>query len=218
MALDWSRVFRFVMINKQPILQPLMVSLAVIVQEGGVMFGRIMEQYEVVHVVEEHVGQHSSFEMSPQTLDEIQVRTVGRQPKDLDQIGIGFEPGMDGLGVMKAAIVADEPDLSPGVGGCQRNEKGQKIHAAFGSCNRKCDLARHIVHAAIDDLLLVLSWSWHAWLCSNWAPHPRQCWMAMNLHFVLKYQRFRRVLLYGFFLDAPAASWQRRVRLRCASL
>ncbi len=57
--------------------------------------------HEVVHFVEQDVGQDGSFEMPPQSLD---------------QIGMSFEPSVDGLGVMKTAIVADQPDLAACVG------------------------------------------------------------------------------------------------------
>ena len=50
---------------------------------------------QVVEGFEQDVGQDCSFQMAPQSLDQIQAGAVGWQPVDCDQIGIGLEPLLD---------------------------------------------------------------------------------------------------------------------------
>jgi hypothetical protein len=47
---------------------------------------------ELVKSFEQDISEDSSFQMAPQSLDQIKTRAVRRQPVDRDAIGIGLEP------------------------------------------------------------------------------------------------------------------------------
>src|ERR1700756_3772333 len=70
---------------------------------------------QVVNVFEQDVCQDSSFEMAPQSLDQVQTRTVRRQPVDRNPIGIGLEPLLDCTCVVKPAVVAHQANLATSI-------------------------------------------------------------------------------------------------------
>src|ERR1700722_7485054 len=70
---------------------------------------------EIFQTVEEHIGNHGAFQMSPEPLDQIQAWRIRRQPEDLDAVAMFRQPTPDSLGVVEAAVVADQADLAAGV-------------------------------------------------------------------------------------------------------
>ena len=72
---------------------------------------------QVVHRLEQHVGDDGAFQVAPQPLDQVQAWTVRRQPIDLDLVFVCDQPLLDGLGAVKAAVVADQTHFAAGVGG-----------------------------------------------------------------------------------------------------
>ena len=126
---------------------------------------------QFIQVREQDVGEHGSFQMSPQPFDQIQARAVRRQPVDFDSIGIGCEPLLNRLRVMESAVIAHEADLAAGVSLDQCDQEKQEVHATLAIGDRVRDLARRIVDSTVDYLFLVLTGRWDLWLCSHRRPH-----------------------------------------------
>ena len=59
---------------------------------------------QIVHRLKQYVGQHGSFQVSPQPLDQVQTRTVRRQPVDFDLIAVLGEPQPNSLGAMAESV------------------------------------------------------------------------------------------------------------------
>jgi hypothetical protein len=85
---------------------------------------------EIVQTMEEHVGKYRAFQMPPEPLEQIQVRRVRGQPEDLDAVALLRQPLPDGLGVVEAAVVADQTDLASGVSREQCHQEGEEVDAA----------------------------------------------------------------------------------------
>ena len=154
---------------------------------------------QVVKGFEQDVSQDSSFQMAPQSLDQIQARGLRRQPVDRDPIGIGLEPLLDHACVVEPPVVAHQANLATGVRLDQGDKEDEEIHStlAVGECVG--DLARRVIHAAVDDLLLVLAWCWDLRLFADRRPHPRERGMPVNLDFVLEDKSVWGILLQRFF-------------------
>ena len=87
---------------------------------------------EIVHRGKQDIGQHGAFEMSPETFDQVQARTIRRQPEDFDAVPVHFEPAPYRLGLMEPGIVADQTHLPSGIGRDQDAQEQQKVLSAFG--------------------------------------------------------------------------------------
>ena len=125
-----------------------------------------------------------------------------------------FEETADRAGVMKAGVVADQPDLPAGVGSQEQDQEGDEVPAALGVGDHRGDLARSVVHGAVHDLLLIFPRRGHARLVADLRPHPRQERMFMDFGFVLEEEDFGRVLAERFFSRFSAVPGPRRGRAR----
>jgi len=155
--------------------------------------------HEVVHRLEEDVGQDRPFEMSPQPFNQVQARAVRRQPVDFEAIPMGFQPRVNRLCVMEPAVVADQTDLASVIGGDQGGQEGDKLRTAFLVRHRVGDPPGGEVDAAVDDLLFVLARGGNFRLDADRRPQARERRMTMNLDFILEDQGFRRVVFQRFF-------------------
>ena len=82
-------------------------------------------RHEVVVRSVQDIGQDGSFQVSSQAFDQVQARTVRRQPVDTDLMTMLVEKLFNRFGVMKPAAVANHPNPLPGVG---RQQCRQKVH------------------------------------------------------------------------------------------
>src|SRR5436190_19696702 len=143
---------------------------------------------EVVQAVVQDVGEHGAFEVSPQPLNQVQAGAVGRQPVDGDLLAMLLQPGLNRFRGVEAAVVADQDDLLSHVLLDQGHQENQELGPALGRRQSVGQLACFVVHATIDNLLLILSGSRNFGLLADRSPHSRQRRMAVDLHFVLKDQ------------------------------
>ena len=60
--------------------------------------------FQILYAGKQQVGQHRAFRMVPQPFNQVQARTIWRQPEDFDLIPMRSEPLPDGLGLMKPPI------------------------------------------------------------------------------------------------------------------
>ncbi len=165
---------------------------------------------QIPQVLEQDVRQDCPLEMAPQPFDEVQARTVRRQPVDRDPVGVGLQPLLDCPRVMEPAIVAYQADLATGVCLDEGNQEDQEVHPALAVGDGVRDLGRRVIDATIDNLLLVLAGCRDLRLGAHRRPHPRQRRMPMDLHLVLENQSLRSVLLQRFFLADAVGSWPSR--------
>jgi hypothetical protein len=156
---------------------------------------------QVVKGFEQDVRQDRSFQMAPQSLDQIEARAVWRQPVDCDPIGIGLEPLLDRACVVESPVVAHQANFATGVRLDQGDKEDQEVRSTLAVGDCVSDLARRVIHAAVYDLLLVLTRCWDLRLFPDRPPHPRQRRMPVNLDFVLEDKSLRGIFLQGFFFN-----------------
>ena len=140
---------------------------------------------QVVEGLIQDVGQDRPLEMAPQAFDQIEARTVRRQPVDFDLVAMDGQPGEYRLGRVKASVVAHEDDLSTCVCFHQRHQEHEERGPALGRRERIGQLARLVVHAAVHDLLLVLAWGGNCRLPAHPRPHLGERRMEVDFHLVL---------------------------------
>jgi len=150
---------------------------------------------QIVQRSEQHVGQDRSFQVTPQSLDQIQARTIRRQPENRDLIAVRPQPFLDGLCVMEPTVVTDHTDLAASVDRDQYYQKRQEVRAALAGSDGVGDPAGRVVYASVDDLLLVFPGSGNLGLGADQSPHPGQGRMPMDLHLILEDQDLGRVRL-----------------------
>jgi len=154
---------------------------------------------QISHRREQHIGQHRAFEVTPETFNQVQTRTIRRQPEHGDLIPMCSEPLTDGFGMVKSPIVTNKANLSPSISGHQSHQKEKKIMAALGLGYGINDLAGLVINSAIDDPLFILARRRNLGLLADRAPHLRQGRMPMNLHLILKNQSFLGIIFHCFF-------------------
>ena len=169
---------------------------------------------QVAKGFKQDVGQDSAFQVAPQPLDQVQTWAVRRQPVDRDPVGIGLEPLLDCACAVEPSVVAHQANLATGVRLDQGDEEDQEIHSTLAVGNCVGDLARRVIHAAVDNLFLVLTRCWNLRLFPDRRPHARQRRMPVNLDFVLEDKGLGGVLFQGFFLTGAIASLRLRKQLR----
>ncbi len=155
--------------------------------------------HQVVECVVEHVRQDGAFEMSPQSLDQIETRTVWRQPIDSDLPAVLMQPLTYSLSVMKPAVVANQSDLATRISSQQCDQEYDEVGSRLRWGDRVGDPTGGVIDATIDHSLLVLSRCRNLRLRSDRCPDPTKGWMPMNFHFVLIDQDFRSVGTGRFF-------------------
>ena len=155
--------------------------------------------HEIVHRLEEDVGQDRPFEMSPQPFNQVQARAVGRQPEDFEAISMGSQPRVNRLRVMEPAVVADQTDFASAIGGDQSDQEDEELRSTLLVRHGIGDPPAGEVHAAIDDLLFVLARGGNFRLDADRRPQARERGVTMNLDFILEDQRFGRVVFQRFF-------------------
>jgi hypothetical protein len=156
---------------------------------------------QVVNSFEQDVGQDGPLQMAPQSLDQVQTRAVRRQPVDRDPIRVCREPLPDTASVVKPSVIADQANLATGVRLDQGDKEDEEIRATFAVGDCVGDFARRVIHAAVHDLLLVLTRCWDLRLFSDRRPHPRQRRMPVKLNLVLEDKGLRGVLPQSFFFN-----------------
>jgi hypothetical protein len=147
---------------------------------------------QVVKGFAQDVGQDSPFQMAPKSLDQVQTCAVRRQPVDCDPIRMRLEPFLNPTCVLESSVIAYQASFATGV----RLDQGDKeVHSTLPV--RNC--VRRVVHAAIDDLLLVLTRCRNRWLFLDRRPYSQQRQMPMDFDFVFEHESFRGILLQGIF-------------------
>src|ERR1700679_2658521 len=136
----------------------------------------------------EHVGQYGAFDMPPQAFDQIQARTVWRQPKDSKLLAMQIKKFKDGFRLMEAAVVADEHNGATGIAFQQGDQEQQELRPALVIRNRVGEFAAPIVHAPIHDTFLVLPGGGNFRLLAHRCPAACQSGVAVDFHLVLKNQ------------------------------
>jgi len=115
--------------------------------------------------------------MTPQPFDHAQVRTVQRQPKDLDLIPVRLEPLQHSFGLMKRPVIADQTNLSASISGYQRYQKCKKVLAAFSLGCRVGDPTAVVVYPTIDYQLFILAGGGNLRLLTDDCPH----WVSTSI-------------------------------------
>jgi hypothetical protein len=155
--------------------------------------------HQVIHRSKQHSRQYGAFEMTPQSLYQVQTRTIWRQPVNFNLIPMCFKPSEYRLGLMETAVVADQSNFLAGICGYQHNQKHQKIQSTFGCGHGIRNLAGSVIYSAIHHLFFIFTWRWHFWLLTYQPPYPCQYWMEMNLRLILKDQSLFGIRLQCFF-------------------
>lgn len=154
---------------------------------------------QIIHRTKQDIGQDRTFQMAPQSFDQVQVRTVRRQPEDAESFRVLRQKRLHRLRVMKAGIVAYQTNLTTGIRLQQNRQKGNKVPAAFGLSHRMDNATGRVIHAAINHLLGVLSGRGNFGLLAFSCPETIQGGQAMQLGFILEDQYFLRTVFRGVF-------------------
>jgi hypothetical protein len=79
--------------------------------------------YEFLEERKQNTGDDGPLRVASRPFGEVETRKTARQPEDRDLGGMGLEPSLDGVGVMKPAVVADLPSFAPGTRGEPGDQK-----------------------------------------------------------------------------------------------
>jgi hypothetical protein len=72
------------------------------------------------------------------------------------------------------AVIADQSHLFTCIHCHQRDQERDEVRAALAVGDRVDDSTGFVIHAAVNDLLLVLARRGYLRLRADWHPHPRQ--------------------------------------------
>ena len=169
--------------------------------------------YQVVQSLVQHVCQNGSFQVAPQSLDQVQVGAVGGQPVDLDLVPVRLEERKNRLGRVEPAVVAHHPHLLARVFLDHDQKERQEHRPAFAVGYGIGQLPGHVVDRPVDDLLLILAGG-DLGLVAHRRPGACQGRMPMNLDLVLEHQTSSGASLRAFFSSRGARSWPGRARPR----
>ena len=156
-------------------------------------------RHQVIQSAKQHVGQNGAFQVAPQTFDQVQVRTIRRQPENPKPVAMIRQIRFHGFGVMKAGVVAHQANLATRIGFQQNRQKGDKVPSALGVGHRMDNAAGGVIHTPVHDHFGVLSGRRNFGLASSPGPQPIQRRKPMQLGFILENQRFVRVVFRGVF-------------------
>ena len=162
---------------------------------------------QVIYVSEQNIGQDGAFEMAPQPFDEIQARTIRRQPVNLDLLAVRRQPFVHRLGMMKTPVVTYQADFSPGIDFHEKHKEFQKVYTALGGGDGVSNLAGDVVHTAVGHPLFIFSRCRYLRLAAHLGPGASQHGVPMNFHLILKDQGFRGVLPQRFFFRPSNSFW-----------
>jgi hypothetical protein len=182
-----------VMIEQEAHLIPLGVDGSNAAAEGG---------DQVVDAGEQHVGQDGSFQMAPQSFDQVQVGAIWRKPIHLDPTPVPVQPVADGSGLMVSGIITHQTDPATRIDAKQGGQERDELQAALGVADERGDLAGGIIHGSVDHFLSVLARRGHSGLVPDLGPHPRQMRVGVDFGFVGEDQGLGRVLAERFFFSA----------------
>ena len=166
---------------------------------------------QVIHCVKQDVCQYRSLNVTPQPFDQIQVRTVRRQPENLQSVAVVGQECFDRFAVVKTSIVAHQTNLATAIGLQQDGKKSNKVPTALGIGHRMDNAATSVIYPAIDDLFGILTRGRDFGLLAFGEPHAIQGRMAMQFGFILKDQCFVGVVFEGLFFKRDSflrAFWQ----------
>ena len=144
--------------------------------------------------------------MAPQPLDQVQARTIGRQPIHSDLPAVFIEPLAHSMSVMKPTVVANQTNLATRICPQQRYQEYQEVRSRLGRSDRVGDPSSSVVNSTIDYGFLVLSRGWDLRLRADQRPDPTKGWMPMDFNFVLVNQDFRSVDPCRFFFKCSSSS------------
>src|SRR6266702_8752024 len=139
--------------------------------------------------------------MSPQSFDQVQAWTIGRQPEDLNAVLVGLKPRLYRFGMMEAAVITHQAGFSPRVGSDQRDQGPKEIRSTLGIGDHGGCFPCCIIHTPVDHFLFVLAWSRNLGLSSYRRPHSCQSRMLMNFNLVLEDQGLGGILGQRLFFE-----------------
>jgi len=87
---------------------------------------------QIVECPIEHIGQYRPFQVTPQPFNEIEARTVWREPVDPDLMTMFFQKRSDRVSVMKSTVVAHQADSPPLIGQQQCRQERDEVGTALG--------------------------------------------------------------------------------------
>ena len=156
---------------------------------------------QVTYRTVQHIRQCCALQVSPDTLDKIQVRTVRRQPEDLELIRMLGQKRLYRLGMMKAGVVANQSNLLARVGLQQDHQEGDEVPTTLGLGDGIDHTSGRVIDPAINHPLFVLAGSRDLGLCAIASPHPGQGRMQMDFDLILEDQDLVSLRVARFFLS-----------------
>ena len=100
---------------------------------------------QIIHRRKQHIRQYGAFEMTPQSLYQVQAWTIWWQPVNFNLVPVCFKPSEYCFGLVETAVVADQSNFLAGICDYQGNQECQKIQSTFGSGYRVSNLAGSVI-------------------------------------------------------------------------
>ena len=154
---------------------------------------------QIIHRRKQHIRQYGAFEMTPQSLYQVQTWAIWWQPVNFNLIPMCFKPSEYRFGLMETAVVADQSNFLAGICDYQSNQECQKIQSTFGSGNRVSNFSGSVIYSAIHHLFFIFARRWNFRLLTHQPPYSCQYWMEVNLCLILENQCFFGSRLQCFF-------------------
>lgn len=177
----------------------------------------IQMRLELLESFEQEVADVRAARPAPHTLDQIQIRAVGWEPRDFEAGPdlLLFEESLNSLGLVDAGIVGDENDSSAGSlrPVPQILDEHQEAPRDFPWQPDEFRVPVGVLHRSKDEFLAVLARSRNGELMSPPPPPPREMGMEMTFGLVLVPEFEVGAGLDGFFFRRES----RFLALRCAS-
>jgi hypothetical protein len=127
---------------------------------------------QIVEPLVQHIRRDGALRMTPQALDQVQARAIGRQPLNLELFAVLLQPLTHSFGVMQPAVVTNQADLSTRKSSQERYQECEEVGSRLGWSDRVCDPAYSVIDATIDHGLLVLSRGRDLRLRADWRVDP----------------------------------------------
>lgn len=141
---------------------------------------QVFDSFEVV-VVDGRV-----FEMAPETLDQVEIRSIRSVPDDRESIPVGLEERLHGLGVMDGTVVQEEVNVFPiGIDVLQKPvQEIEELGTAFPVGDQRGHFAGHRVQRTEDRHATVLACRRDLHPLATLVPAARQAGIQVELGFV----------------------------------